>query len=101
MKDGKNIERMIDDFVSGERNLEPNPFLSTRIMASLDQSKGHEAFSFNPLRKLAFAVSMVIAVFIGVATGNQYKTGNSGADVILINDDKMERFDMYNFKDNE
>jgi hypothetical protein len=101
MKKREDIERIIDDFVTGERNLEPNPFLSTRIMASLEQSRDHEAFSFYPLRKLAFAVSMVMAIFIGVATGNQYKTGKSRADVILINDDKMEHFDMYNFKDHE
>jgi hypothetical protein len=102
MSNKKDIDRLIDNFVAEERDTALNPFLSTRVMAAIDKQKSDKLLFFSPVwRTAVIAVSLLIAVFTGIAAGNLYHSRNDAADIVLMNDDSMENFAFYNQISNE
>ena len=98
----KNIDQLLEDFLKEERNTEPNPFLSTRIMAAIEKKKDEQLMQVSPVWKTAVvAVSLFVAVFSGIAAGNLYQSNTNATDVVLINDGSMENFGLYNQIGNE
>ena len=98
----KNIQQKIDQFIQEERNTAFNPFLSTRIFAVIDKKNKAETYGLLPAWKTAIVViSMVAALFTGIATGNLYQSNNKKPDVVLMNDNRMENFGFYNEVENE
>jgi hypothetical protein len=102
MRHKENIDHLIESFVERERNTASNPFLSTRVMAAIDQERNSKWLFLSPVwRTAVLALSLLVAVFAGMVTGNLYQTKNDAIDVVLINDDKMENFGLYNEVSNE
>lgn len=102
MDNNKNIQQRIDQFIQEERNTTFNPFLSTRILAAIDKKSKTETYGVLPAWKTAIvAISLVAALFTGIATGNLYQSNNKEADVVLMNDNRMENFGFYNEMENE
>jgi hypothetical protein len=93
----KEIHQLIEDVIQEERNTGFNPFLSTRIMAAIEEKDFTEVKQVSPVWKtVAVAFSLVAAVFAGVAAGSLYQTKDFTVDVVLMNDDSMENFKFYN-----
>ncbi|MBL7743681.1 MAG: hypothetical protein JNN00_09445 [Chitinophagaceae bacterium] len=91
-----NIDQLLEDFIKEERNTEPNPFLSTRIMAAVERRGGKQLLPLSPAWKIAvIAASLFVAVFSGITAGNLYQPKNNAADAVLINDDSIENFGWY------
>lgn len=102
MDNNKNIQQKIDQFIQEERNTAFNPFLSTRILAAIDKKDKAETYTVLPAWKTAIvAISLVLALFTGIATGNLYQSDNKEPDVVLINDNRMENFGFFNEMENE
>jgi len=98
----KEFDHLIESFVAEERNKVFNPFLSTRIMAAIDKKKIEKMVIFSPVWKTAvIAVSLLVAVFTGIATGGLYQTKNTALDMVLMSDGSMEHFSFYNEIGNE
>ncbi len=97
-----NIHQLLEDFIKEERNIEPNPFLSTRIMAAIEKKNNEQLMQVSPVWKTAaVAISLFVAVFSGIAAGNLYQSSANTTDVVLINDGSMENFGLYNQIGNE
>jgi hypothetical protein len=47
------------------------------------------------------AISLLVAVFSGIVAGNLYQSDKNAADVVLINDDSMENFELFTQIGNE
>ena len=83
-----------------ESRMEPNPFLSTRVMArieALEESvRGIEKASvFSRIWQPVFVtVSLALAIFIGVTVGNFYRPAQSAEqlpeELVYMNDAAME-----------
>ena len=102
MNNKKDIQEVIENFIREERNTAFNPFISTRIMAAIEQSNAPEPKQVMPAWKSAIvAMSLVAALFTGIATGGLYQSKNETNDIVLINDHSMEHFDLYVEMDNE
>jgi len=91
-------ERIIDQ----EKGLQGNPFLSTRIMARIEnlETQGHKTIPvFMRLLKPALIMTLLAAaIFLGVIMGNIYKPVVKGKEIpfelALIDDATMEMIDM-------
>lgn len=95
MSTKKDIQQLIENFIQKERDTDYNPFLSTRIMAVIDEKNYLEIKRVVPLWKLAIlAASLVTGVFAGVGVGNLYQTKDASSSIILMNDGRMENFDL-------
>ncbi len=91
-----NIDQLLKDFIKEERNTEPNPFLSTRIMAAVEKTGKEQVMPVSPVWKIAvITASLFVAIFSGIAAGNLYQPMNNPADAVLINDDSIENFGWY------
>ncbi|MEO7488535.1 MAG: hypothetical protein ABIU77_15605 [Ferruginibacter sp.] len=102
MDSKKNIDHLIESFVAEERNTPFNPFLSTRVLAAISKKESGRLVVFSPLWKTAvIAASVLVAVFTGIAAGSLYQSKNDRADMVLMNDDSMENFGIYNQIGNE
>ncbi len=97
MNTKKNIHQLIENFIEQEKNTESNPFLSTRIMLAIDQDRNSKRLVFSPKWRIAVvAFSLLAAVFTGIATGGMYQSADEANDLVLMNDDTMENFGLYN-----
>ncbi|MFZ1369457.1 MAG: hypothetical protein WAR78_03695 [Ferruginibacter sp.] len=102
MDNSKNIQQKIDQYIQEERNTAFNPFLSTRILAAIDKKDKAETYIVLPAWKTAVvAISLALALFTGIATGNLYQSNNKEPDVVLMNDNRMENFGFFNEMENE
>jgi|JI8StandDraft_1071087.scaffolds.fasta_scaffold287023_2 hypothetical protein len=96
------INQLIDALVLEERNTGFNPYISTRIMVAVENEHNKIVFPFSPFWKTAVVgLSMIAAVFTGMAAGNLYRSKNVSGDVVLMNDNRMENFGFYNELGNE
>lgn len=97
MSSKKDIDHLIENFVSEERNTSFNPFLATRVMATIDQGRDSKLLVFSPKWRIAvIAFSLLAAVFTGIATGGMYQSASETTDVVLMNDGILENFGLYN-----
>ncbi len=93
--------RYIDDFIQREKEIEPNPFLSTKVMAKLENSKEIATVKQPIWRVVPIVASIAIAAFLGISIGNDYIENESPEYVMNINDSQIENLSYYNFDDYE
>lgn len=96
MKQNRDIESMIDGLIQEERAKESNPFLSTRIMAAIEQKRFQTEKRASPIWKtIMVAAGVIAAVFLGISIGNTYETESRSVSIMLSNDGAMENFSFY------
>ncbi len=94
------IEEHIDHFVDCEKKTEANPFLSSRVMAKIENLNKIAFAPTTKFQKLAFAASIAAVAIIGINIGKIYTPTNTGEEISLnIDDMKMENLTIYNFND--
>ncbi|MDD3320541.1 MAG: hypothetical protein PHS59_03765 [Paludibacter sp.] len=92
-----NTEDYINNFITKEKNVDPNPFLVTRIMSEVETPAPK---SVKLWQTLAVAASISFMVFIGIGIGNTYNyTANYAG--LNLNDSNIENFILYNSTENE
>jgi hypothetical protein len=102
MNSQKDIHHLLENFIAEESSTPSNPFLSTRIMAAINKKRSDQLVVISPVwRTAVVAASLLIAVFTGIATGSLYQSKNEVTDMVLMNDDSMENFSLYNQIGNE
>lgn len=102
MNKRKDVDSLVEQFIVEEKSIGHNPFLSTRIMAALDDRKQLNVKGLSPvLRTAIVSFGFATAVFVGFVAGNLYNTGEKKADVVLVNDEAMEHFAFYKDMENE
>lgn len=96
MKQKKNIEEMIDQLIREEQNEEFNPFLSTRVMAAVQNRQNQKEKRINPAWKtIMVAAGITAAVFLGISIGSIYESESRSDSIMLSNDGAMENFGFY------
>jgi type VI protein secretion system component VasF len=94
-------EHQIDDFIRREKQTEPNPFLSSRVMANIEKLQKPEVKK-NPVWQVAaVSASVAAVVFLGISIGNSYVDSISPETVMNINDSQMENLGYYNLENYE
>lgn len=94
-------EQYIDDLIRREKQTEPNPFLSTRVMAEIEKSQQPVSRKVPVWQVAAVAVSLAAVAFLGISIGNSYVDNKSPDLVMNINDRQIENLGYYNFDDYE
>lgn len=96
MKQKKNIEEMIIQLIQEERNEEFNPFLSTRVIAAIQERHYQKEKIISPaLKTILVAAGITAAVFLGISIGGIYESENRSDGIMLSNDGAMENFGFY------
>lgn len=94
-------EEYIHDFICKEKELTPNPFISTRVMEKIKASNTRQKSS-TPYYKVAIlAASLAGVIFLGITIGNTYKTVTDEQLTMNINDQQIESLYYYNSEDYE
>lgn len=95
---------LADRIMNEEKNVLPNPFLSTRIMASIErldevQTKRRNPFQQHVLKPVFISVSIAAAAFFGIVSGSLYQTdspnGTIPVELSYLNDANLESVDLY------
>lgn len=95
------MDNKLDAFIKIERAIEPNPFISTRVMGkitglALAKNKKQSAY------KIALvAVSILIAIIVGMAIGDTYQMNENNGIAVMINDNQIENLGFYKTISNE
>ena len=96
MKQKRNIDEMIDQLIQEERNEESNPFLSTRVMAAVQEKQYQKVIKINPVWKTVMVTAgITTALFLGISIGNLYESEGRNNGIMLSNDGAMENFGFY------
>lgn len=102
MKQEKDIQQLLENFIGEERNIEPNPFLPIRVMAAITKIRMRKEKRILPEWKtVVIGAGLVAAIFTGVTVGSLYQSGNEKPGVVLMNDNNMEHFGFYEQMVNE
>ncbi|HOV71151.1 MAG TPA: hypothetical protein PLO31_02980 [Dysgonamonadaceae bacterium] len=94
-------ENFIDDFIRDEKQTEPNPFLTTRIMAEVEKMQQTEIKIVPWWQIVVFVASIVAVVFLGITLGNSYINPISQEITMNINDNEIENFGYYSLNSHE
>jgi mannose/fructose/N-acetylgalactosamine-specific phosphotransferase system component IIC len=94
-------ENFIDDFIRDEKQTEPNPFLTTRIMAEVEKMQQTEIKIVPWWQVVVFVASIVAVVFLGITLGNSYINPISQEITMNINDNEIENFGYYSLNSHE
>ena len=87
-----------------EKGIQSNPFLSTRIMAGIEELKQKRSYQRIPvyqkvLRSALISVSIAAAIFIGVIGGNIYKpihpVNKLPIEMAYMNDAALESVELF------
>jgi len=96
------LQTLAERVINKEKELLPNPFLQTRIMARIENletplNRIIPAY-MSALRSAIIATSLAAAIFFGVIMGNIYKPSSSAktipVELSLINDATIESVDI-------
>lgn len=102
MSNKKEIFQIIEDFVTEERMIEPNPYLATRVMATLAKKEVSQLSLVAPFwRVFVLGLGLFVAIFSGITVGGLYQTTNERSTILYINDGSIENLDFYNQMANE
>jgi len=93
-----NLQILADKVINYEKDLLPNPFISTRIMSSIEnlESPGYSRISLlgRVLKPALITVSLAAAIFYGILIGNIYQPYGSSrqipVELSLIDDAAIE-----------
>ena len=96
-RDEKIVE-CIAEFVHSEKQIKPNPYLSTHIMAVIETP---ERKGIQLLRYAAFAACIGLVIVMGKTIGNSYDSTPKNYAGVNINDSEIEHFSLYNSEENE
>lgn len=93
-------EQYIDDLVRREKETEPAPFLSTRVMVRIENSRPPVGRKVPAWQMVAAVASFAAVALLGITIGNSY------ADVpreiaMNINDSQIENLGYYHFEEYE
>lgn len=96
------LQTLAERIIKKEKELLPNPFLQTRIMAQIEnlETARNRAIQtyMRALRPAIIATSLAAAIFFGVIMGNIYKPSSSAkaipVELALINDATIESVDV-------
>ncbi|MDD2226235.1 MAG: hypothetical protein WCQ97_10375 [Aminobacterium sp.] len=94
-------ENYIDDFIRGEKHTEPNPFLSTRIVAEIEKMQQAEIKKVTWWQIVVFVACIVTMVFLGITIGNSYISHISQEITMNINDNEIENLGYYSLNNYE
>lgn len=94
-------EQYINDFVNREKQTEPNPFLSTRVMAEIEKMEQPEKRKVGVWQTIAVAASLVAVVLLGINIGNSYVESSLPKTALNINDSQLENLVYYSFEEYE
>ena len=92
MRSQKAIEVMIDSFIEREKNIQPNPFLSTRVLVSIDSEKKGQSKFYPAWQTIVMSLGLVASIVLGIKAGTLYDRSqdkNDQAATVVLNDDKM------------
>jgi hypothetical protein len=104
MRSQKDIDMLIDSFIETELHIQPNPFLSTRVMASIGNEKERQNKFYPAWQSIVMFLGIVASIVLGIKAGSLYHTSqdkNDQATTVFMNDDKMEHFVFYQQTANE
>ena len=85
------IEEYINEFIKKETIIEPNPFLTTRIMASIEKPVNQKRSAWQTVIAVA---SISIVILFGFKLGSLYH-GTSTQFKLNINDSQIEMLHYY------
>ncbi len=94
-------EQYINDLIQREKQTEPNPFLSTRVLAMIEKNQQPAHRKAPVWQVVTVAASLAVVAFLGVTLGNSYVDNASHEMVMNINDSQIENLGYYNFDDYE
>jgi hypothetical protein len=101
------MKKIIDDYIAREKEIQPSPYLESRILAHLNASNTEDkaieaSLSTNLWKGFAMAAGIIIMIITGISLGNIYNCMQS-EDILLIDDSHMEQFLLYDLggKDHE
>ncbi|MEI6752228.1 MAG: hypothetical protein WCK78_03580 [Paludibacter sp.] len=91
-------DEYINEFINREKQIEPNPYLATRVMAKIETTKQKKLGVF---QYIAVAASISLVITMGVVIGNSYTPAHDNYARLNINDSEIENFALYNSDGNE
>ena len=95
------MEKRIRSFIEKEKEMQPNPYLHTRVMASIAAVKKEERAWYQPVLKPMLALaSLALVIWLGVAAGNAWP-GDSDGEPYLENDSRTENLSFYTQTEND
>lgn len=98
-------EQYINELIKREKQMEPNPFLTTRVMAAIEnsekQSQRSELKRVPLWQAILVTMSLVAVALLGITIGNAYVDSTSSKMVVNINDSQIENLGFYNIVDYE
>jgi predicted anti-sigma-YlaC factor YlaD len=97
-----NIQLLAEKVISTEKEMDPDPFLITRVMAQIEnlESESYRSGSLTSriLRPALISVSLAAAVFLGILLGTLSRPAGYSAkipvELALINDASLESVDI-------
>lgn len=97
------LQVLIDEVIEQEKEMLPDPFLSTRINSRIENMNGREPvpgiFTNRLLKPVLITLSMAAAIFMGIILGNLAVTSRQPvalpAELALINDAGLENIEMF------
>jgi len=95
------IDDYIDNFIKGEKQIRPNPFLSTRVVAEIEKRQQAKAEKTLRWQAVMVAISIAAISLLGITIGNAYVDSVSQEITMNINDNEIEKLDYYLFENNE
>ena len=93
-----NAEKNIQEFINREKQIQPNPFLSTRIMARIETSQVETVSRWKPV---VLTVFLLLAVVMGIGIGKSYRPASESYTGVSINDSDIEGLAYFNMNGDE
>ena len=100
-----NEMRIASGLIDREKANASNPFLATRVMATIEQLEApfyKESVYRRVLQPILIAASIAIAVFVGIKAGSFYTTKPTSrtvpTEMAMMNDAALESLNIYSTK---
>ncbi|MDD4822985.1 MAG: hypothetical protein PHI48_10575 [Bacteroidales bacterium] len=93
-----NAEKNIQDFINREKQIQPNPFLSTRIMARIQTPQAEHVSRWRPV---VLTVCLLLTIVMGIGLGKSYRPTVDTYSGISINDSDIEGLAYFNMNGDE
>lgn len=81
-----NTENHIDEYIRKEKAFKPSPFLSTQVMAQLEQPVQKDSSLW---RTVIVVASFALVMTTGIGIGSLYKANDNTVTALHINDDQI------------